>query len=60
MVEWLRLQASNERSVGSIPGQGIEIPHAIQCGQKKKKFFFKEQMANTHNHRDESQMYSSE
>ena len=25
---------------GSIPGQGSKIPHAFQCGQKKKNFFF--------------------
>ena len=26
-VQWLRLCASNTRSVGSIPGQGVKIPH---------------------------------
>ena len=25
------------RGTGSIPGQGAEVPHAAQCGQKKFK-----------------------
>ena len=37
VAQWLRLCASNARGVGLIPGQGTKIPHAIQCGQKKKK-----------------------
>jgi len=28
---------SSAGGVGSIPGQGTKIPHASQCGQKKKK-----------------------
>ena len=37
MVQWLRLWASNVAIMGSIPGQGTEIPHAVRGGQKKKK-----------------------
>ena len=36
MVQWLRLHAINAEGVGSIPGQGIKIPHAMSCGQKIK------------------------
>ena len=28
MVHWLELQASTARGTGSIPGQGMETPHA--------------------------------
>ena len=31
---------------GSIPGQGSKIPHAFQCGQKKKFFFKKHSIYN--------------
>ena len=34
---WLRLHASNAGGVGSIPGQGTKIPHAVWHSQKKKK-----------------------
>ena len=37
MVQWLRLQASNAAGVGSIPERRTKIPHAVWCGQKKKK-----------------------
>ena len=30
MVQWLRLRASTEACMSSIPGQGTEIPHAVQ------------------------------
>ena len=33
-VQWLRLCTS---TLGSIPGQGTKMPHAMQCSQKKKK-----------------------
>ena len=33
-VQWLRLCAANAEDVGSIPGQGTKIPHAVQCSQK--------------------------
>ena len=36
MVQWLRLHASNARGMSLIPGQGTEIPHAMQHGQKVK------------------------
>ena len=36
MVQWLRLHASNAGHVGSIPGQGTKIPHAMKPGKKKK------------------------
>ena len=35
MVPWLRLCASNAsvaEGMGSIPGQGTKIPHAVQRG----------------------------
>ena len=35
-VQWLRLWASNEGGEGLIPGQGITILRATQCGQKKE------------------------
>ena len=41
VVQWLRLHTFSARGVGSIHGQGIKIPHAAQCGQKKKKKEFK-------------------
>ena len=34
---WLRLWASTARGMGLIPGQGIKIPHASQCSNKRKK-----------------------
>ena len=34
-VQWLRLCAPNAGDMGSIPGQGIEVPHAPQHGQIK-------------------------
>ena len=37
MVKWLELCASIAKGKGLIPGQGIKIPQAIQCNQKKKK-----------------------
>ena len=33
-LPWLILGASNAGSLGSIPGQGVKSPHAVQCGQK--------------------------
>ena len=36
-VPWLRLHPSNIGGTGSITGWAIRIPHAAQCGQKKKK-----------------------
>ena len=36
-VQWLRLQASTEGDVGSIPGQGTKISSAAQ--QSQKNFF---------------------
>ena len=37
-VQWLRLQASNTRGSGSIPGQGTRISHAAQYSHKKLKW----------------------
>ena len=34
MVLWLSLCASNGGSVGSIAGQGTEIPHVVGCSQE--------------------------
>ena len=28
-IQWLRLHISSAESVGSIPGKGTEIPHAL-------------------------------
>ena len=36
-VQWLGLHASTAGGVGSIPGQGTEIPQAAWHGQKSKK-----------------------
>ena len=36
-VQWLRLQASNAKGTGSIPGQGTKMPHAARHGQKTTK-----------------------
>ena len=35
-VQWLRLRTSIAGGTGSIPGRGTKIPHAVQCGKKKK------------------------
>ena len=37
MLQWLRFHASNAGGPGSIPGQGIRIPHAMGHGQKEEK-----------------------
>ena len=37
VVWWLTLHSSNAGGMGSIPGQGIKIPHAVQHGQEIKK-----------------------
>ena len=37
VVQWLRLCTSNAGGVGSIPGQGTKIPHAVQRVPKNKK-----------------------
>ena len=34
VVQGLRLCPFNTGSVGSIPGWGTKIPHAMQCGQE--------------------------
>ena len=36
-VQGLRLCASNAGGMGSIPGRGIKIPHAVQRDVAKKK-----------------------
>ena len=33
-VLWLRHWASNAKGKGSVPGQGTNIPHAMQQGQE--------------------------
>ena len=35
VVQWLRLHASTAEGLGSIPGQGTKIPHAVWYGQKE-------------------------
>ena len=34
VIQWLRHLASTAGGMGSIPGWGTEIPHAVSCGQK--------------------------
>ena len=36
-VQHLRHTAPSAEGTGSIPGQGSRIPHATQCGKKKKE-----------------------
>ena len=36
LFQWLRLHAPTAVGLGSIPGQGTKIPHAVWCGQKNK------------------------
>ena len=36
-VQWLRLCASNAGGVGSIPGAGTKIPHALRPKKEKRK-----------------------
>ena len=36
VVQQLRLHASTAGGMGSIPGQGTEIPHTMGCGQNKR------------------------
>ena len=31
-VQWLRLNPSTAEGMGSIPGQGTRVLHALQCG----------------------------
>ena len=38
VVQWLRLHTSNAGGRGSVPGQGIKIPHATWYSKKKKSF----------------------
>ena len=33
MVQWLRLHPCNIGGSGSIPAQGIKVPHAMHCSQ---------------------------
>ena len=37
VVQWLGLCASTAGDMGSIPGQATNVPHAAQCGQKRKE-----------------------
>ena len=37
VVQWLRLRVSKAGCMGSIPGWGTKIPHATQCGNKRKE-----------------------
>ena len=39
VVQWIRLHTSSVGDTGSIPSQVTKIPHATQCGQKKKKSY---------------------
>ena len=52
VVQWLGPCTFNAGGVSSIPGQGTEIPHATECGQKNQK----EQIMDTYNSKYESQM----
>ena len=48
MVQWLVSCASTAGDTGSIPGRGTRIPHASQCGKKKKKRFEESQRGEEH------------
>ena len=37
MIQWLGLGALTAVTLGSLPGQGTEIPQVVQCGQKEKE-----------------------
>ena len=37
MVQWLRLNTSTAGGIGSIPGWGTKIPHALWVQTKEKK-----------------------
>ena len=37
VVQWLRLHVPTAGFVGSVPGWGIKIPHAVKCGTPSKK-----------------------
>ena len=37
VVQWLRLCASTAGFMGSVPGWGIKILHAVKCGTPSKK-----------------------
>ena len=37
VVQWLRFHSSTAGSLGSIPGWGTKIPHAVWCSQKANK-----------------------
>ena len=37
VVQRLTHRASKAGDMGSIPGWGTKIPHAVQCGQKQKQ-----------------------
>ena len=37
MVQWLRLHVSTAVGIGSIPGWGTKIPHAIWPKKRKEK-----------------------
>ena len=36
-IQWLRLCASNAGGMGSIPGWGTKVPHAVQPAKKLNK-----------------------
>ena len=37
MIQWLRLYTSTAQDMGSTPGQGTKILHAVGVDEKKKK-----------------------
>ena len=37
MVQWLQLRAPSTGDSGLIPGEGTEIPHALQHSQTEKR-----------------------
>ena len=38
VVQWWRLHTSTAGGIGSVPGWGTKIPHAMQPSQKKKEY----------------------
>ena len=49
LIQWLRLCVSNAGGVGSIPGWGTKILHAMQGDQKKYLHFFFKKFAKSGN-----------
>ena len=47
MVQWLGLRSSTAGKMGSVPGQGTKVLHAIRCGKKTKPKLSNSEMNNS-------------